>query len=364
MRAFAVFMMIQGHTIDALLHKSFYDYSSPVFQLWQIGRGLTAPIFLFGSGFAYVIANTRKSVGGRLPGSVILKRVRWIGALFFVGVLMHFPMNAIGAFDQISFERWQIFYHVDVLRLIAVSLLGLLVLFIFTRSLRTLKISATVAAVLIVAVSPIIDNSAWASSLPAFFSGYLTFKTGSYFPLFPFSAYLFAGAASAAWYKSLQNKNALWTVIKRFGMIGATLVVLVQVLSNTVFESSSWVFTGSSPLLFLMRLGIVFLLWSGVGVLMRKVRTLPKIVPIVGQHTLFIYVFHVVILYGSAWAIGLRAIYGKELDFLPVLAVILTLLVICSGLAYALNYMKQRNMKVYKFIPYAGIVLLILVAIF
>lgn len=46
MRAFAVLMMIQGHTIDALLSSSYYDNDSVLFNVWLFNRGLTAPIFL------------------------------------------------------------------------------------------------------------------------------------------------------------------------------------------------------------------------------------------------------------------------------------------------------------------------------
>ncbi len=125
MRAWAVLMMIQGHSIDALLSDSYYNSDSLLFNIWLFNRGLTAPIFLFGSGFAYVIATFRKmSAGDSLPKSVIFKRLRWIGVLFLIGSLMHLPAGTIGDMFTLTPETWQRFFNVDVLRLMSVTLLG------------------------------------------------------------------------------------------------------------------------------------------------------------------------------------------------------------------------------------------------
>jgi len=50
MRAFAVLMMVQGHTVDVLLSNDYRKMDSPLFLLWFFMRGMTAPIFLFSAG--------------------------------------------------------------------------------------------------------------------------------------------------------------------------------------------------------------------------------------------------------------------------------------------------------------------------
>jgi uncharacterized membrane protein len=61
-RALAVFFMLYGHTIDALLAPA---YRGGVwFDAWQFQRGLTSSLFLILSGFAFSIA-TGPSTGRR-----------------------------------------------------------------------------------------------------------------------------------------------------------------------------------------------------------------------------------------------------------------------------------------------------------
>ena len=175
MRAFAVFMMIQGHSVDALLSKDFYT-DSFFFNIWLFNRGLTAPIFLFGSGFAYAIASSRKMVDGRLPRNVIVKRLRWIAVLFLIGTVMHLPVSSIHGLWSMSAAQWSSFLHVDVLRLMAVSLLRLFLLFILIRKRRSLIIGAVSVALLIITAAPLVYTVNWLNILPEFRTEYLIIR--------------------------------------------------------------------------------------------------------------------------------------------------------------------------------------------
>ncbi len=359
MRAVAVFMMIQGHTIDALLSYSFYNDNSLLFQIWQIGRGLTAPIFLFGSGFAYVIANTKKIVGGRMPLPLVWRRLRWIGLLYGIGAIMHFPVYDLPNLGAVSDEKWRIFFNIDVLRMMAVTLLGLLGVFLVARNLKQVFWISVSAIIAVIAISPVLDASASVAGLPLWISSYLTFKSGSFFPLFPFAGYLFAGAASASLFKMAGGENPTRFLVKRFALAGAVVLSITLLLRHVVFDGQGWVFMPTSPVFFAFRLSLVLLMWASVGTLIRKVKRLPRLIPIIGQHTLFIYVFHVSALYGGILVPGLRFIYGKELEFYPVFVVILTLVVVCTGMAYVLHDLKNYNIKAYRMAPYAGFLLFV-----
>jgi uncharacterized membrane protein len=357
MRAFAVFMMIQGHTIDALLSPTSFNDANPLFHVWQYGRGLTAPIFLFGSGFAYVIANTRKSIGGRLPFSTVLRRLRWIGVLFLLGSLMHFPVPTVSQIAGATAEKWSSFYHVDVLRLMAVTLLGLLFIFLFARKLRHILYGSLSAMALIVSVSPLIHGIHWSRFMHEYFCGYFSMETGSFFPVFPFSAYLFAGAAAAALYMQWKANGTDHLLMRRFFVTGVFSVVF-SVGCQIMFVGQGY--DNASPLYFILRIGSVLVLWSVIGVMVRSARVMPAIIPILGQHTLLIYVSHVTALYGCAWFLGLSAFIGKSLPFLPVLGIIAVLLVSTSMLAYRVHEFRAEQHPVYRMAPYVGMALLTL----
>ena len=64
MRAFAVFQMVQGHTIDTLLAENFRNIDNPIYALWYFLRGMTAPIFMFTAGivFTYLFRLVQKPI--------------------------------------------------------------------------------------------------------------------------------------------------------------------------------------------------------------------------------------------------------------------------------------------------------------
>ncbi|NOY06930.1 MAG: DUF1624 domain-containing protein, partial [Chlorobi bacterium] len=206
MRAVAVFMMIQGHSVDALFNMSLLPADSVVIQMWNHFRGITAPIFLFGSGFAYVIATTRKSVNGRMPFTLLLKRLRWLLLLFMLGAAMHAPAPSLSALAHASEHQWDIFFRVDILRSMAVALLLLLMMFLFTRTLTQILVTASLLALFFSVGAPFVHEASWVQDLPRWLRGYFSLADNSFFPIFPFSGYLFAGAAASAVYLKWQKE--------------------------------------------------------------------------------------------------------------------------------------------------------------
>ncbi len=363
MRAFAEFMMIQGHSVDALLSKDFYT-DTFLFNIWLFNRGLTAPIFLFGSGFAYAIASSRKMVDGKLPRNVIVKRLRWIGVLFLIGTVMHLPVSSIHGLWSMSAAQWSQFLLVDVLRLMAVSLLGLFLMFMLIRKRRSLIIAAVSVALLIIAAAPLVYTVDWMNILPESLTGYMSTQTGSWFPIFPFTAYIFLGAAGGALYLEWKERG-IEHRFNRYYFLAGVLLLAIAFVPRYVFESSLPLYYGSSsPWLTLSRLGWVLVLWAGVGTLINRTHSVPRLVQIAGQHSLFIYVSHIVVLYGSAWLPGFRQIFGKQLELLPVLIIISFLLVTTMYAARVIHTMKLEQMHVYRYVPYAAVVLLASVMIF
>jgi hypothetical protein len=357
MRAIAVFMMIQGHTIDALLSPQSFNASNPLFSIWEYGRGLTAPIFLFGSGFAYVLANTRRSVGGRLPLGMVLRRLRWIGALFLLGSLMHFPVPTIAQMHGAGADKWSSFYHVDVLRLMAVTLLGLLVIFLFARNPRQVLIGSLAAMGLVLALSPVMYGIHWPRLVHEYFCGYLSMESGSFFPIFPFSAYLFAGAAAASLYMQWKANGQDTLLVTRFFLFGSAAIIVSVVWQITMVGHG---YENDSAFYFFLRLGSVLVLWSAAGWLLRSARRVPAIVPILGQHTLLIYVTHVIALYGCAWMLGISYFFGKSLGIIPVTCVIAALFLVTSMLAKWMHDFRSERKLIYRIAPYAGMALLTL----
>lgn len=355
MRAFAVFMMIQGHTVDALLDPSLYLLrENPLWKMWEFMRGLTAPIFLFGSGFAYVLATIRKSEDGRLPRSLVLKRIRWSALLFITGSLMHAPVPTVERFIAMSPTQWTTFWQVDVLRLMAVSLLFLLAVLYTSRRLESIFIRTSIIGALIVIITPLVYDYPWLTLFPEPVAAYISNSTGSFFPLFPFMGYLFAGSAAGSIFLLWKQRKLEHNLVRYFfigGLIAIAVGTVLDALPVQIYPTYNYWKT--SPNLFLFRIGCVLMMWSLVGLAIRRMKTVSPIIPIMGQHTLAIYVSHVVLLYGCAWLLGLQILIGKTLPPLPVAFLIVSITAGSALLAYALHRKKHIPLPHYRKIQLA-----------
>src|SRR5687768_9715836 len=88
-RVLAILMMIQGHTLDALLS---IDYRATTgFYVWSFVRGLTSCLFLFLSGFLFTIVTYRRWPLYTADLGAIGSRVRRYMVLLALGYLLHFP---------------------------------------------------------------------------------------------------------------------------------------------------------------------------------------------------------------------------------------------------------------------------------
>lgn len=364
MRAWAVFMMIQGHTIDALLSDTYYASDSFLFNLWQFNRGLTAPIFLFGSGFAYVIATFRKMEGTRVPLSVVIKRLRWIVVLFAIGALMHLPGGTLSYLTTLSGDEWVHFFNVDVLRLMAVALFGLFSLLLLARNRERLLVSAVAVAVVLYVVAPFTAMVDWTLHLPQWAAAFMNAKTGSWFPIFPYAGHLFAGAAAAALYLRWKERG-LDSKLPLYFLIGALAILLVSFVPRLIFGWKLPLNDGAASIwLSFSRVGWVLLLWSAIGFGLRYVKRVPSIITISGQHSLLIYVSHIVVLYGSAWMPGFRQMFGKTMDLDAVMAIIVFLLISTTWAAKVVHQLKAEKSPIYRYTPYAAGILILTFMVF
>ena len=180
-RAIAVLLMVQGHTIDALLHPDFR--TSLQYNAWLYLRGLTSCTFLFLSGAAFSLTALRHwEEQGRFSRRSF-KRVRRLVFFLSLGYFVKFPMGRFLDLPYATDERWRSFFAVDVLQNVAITLLGLQVLIGLTRTPRRFAVACGAAAALLVAATPLVLGVGWASRVPLIMASYLSFDTGSLFPL-------------------------------------------------------------------------------------------------------------------------------------------------------------------------------------
>jgi len=339
-RAVAILMMIQGHTLDAVLVVD--ARAGTAFDVWWFLRGLTACMFLLLSGFSFTLATARNWSAHVHSRTVILRRWRRFGFFLFLGYALHFPMAKLGHLPGMSDERWRSFLAVDVLQCTAVMLVVLqaLVWLTGTRARHAGVVAITGGA--IVALTPVVWSTDWASRLPLLAASYLSPATGSQFPLLPWGGYVMLGAALGHLHAHRGIDRVVGQrILLRFGLALLALALIGSIVTVSPFGQAD--FWTTSPTLFLLRSGLVLVLLSAVARVSQGVSPPPYAVHALARESLTIYAVHLCLVYGSVWNAGLRQVVGASLTILPALGVVALMWISMTALACAWRWCKQRR---------------------
>lgn len=310
-RAVAVLLMVQGHTIDALLAP---EYRTTLqYNAWLYLRGLTSCTFLFLSGAAFSLTALKHWDDQGHFSARSFKRVRRLAFFLALGYFIRFPMGHFRDLPYATLERWRSFFAVDVLQNVAVTLLALQVLIGLSRSPRRFAVACGALAAALVGLTPIVHAIDWTGRLPLLLSSYLSYATGSNFPLFPWAGFTLLGAVFGVTAAPWATRDHLRLLARGLFLGGAVLAVSAGVLGEFGwFEYGSHDWWRSSPLSFVQRFGSVLLLLSVVSAIGHYVTRLTPPLQGLAEESLLVYAVHVALLYGSHWTAGLGPTLGPQ----------------------------------------------------
>jgi len=344
MRAFAVLMMVQGHTIDMLLSPEYRTADSIFYYGWNFMRGMTAPIFLFTAGtvftYLFILQEKKAKENPRLK-----KGLKRFVLLVFLGYLLHYPTASIIDFSKVTPEQWSEFFAIDVLQLIGFGILFIIIILVITEKLKIKPTYLFISVgLLFIYFNPIVQKINWIEYLPIHLAGYFYKGTGSIFPLFPWCSYLFFGGFLGyylALNKGIQRKPKFVIILFFVGII----FILSSVIGDRIeiaFRGSSD-FWGNSPNLVLYRMGLVLILNSIVSLIAFKLNNIPKIIIQVGQHTLSIYFIHLIILYGSTWNLGVEYLLGGSFNIWESIIAAIIMIILMIGMVISIRMIKLKS---------------------
>jgi uncharacterized membrane protein len=345
LRALAVMMMMEGHTIDVLLLDEYRSYDYPGFKLWQFTRGLTAPIFLLtvGTVFVYLLRSTA------LPfrdNPRVAKGVKRALLLFALGYLLRFPSPSIIGVFSAPDEQWRAFWTVDALQSIGMGILLLLLGAFLSEKLRLNDLAVFGCGGLFFFVcAPFFEQMDWSGWLPAPIAAYFYSGSGSLFPLFPWAGYVMIGGVLGAYLAGADRRPEPSGLSRRLIVVGMALLALYYYAGHLkAAGNGSAQFWASNPDLAILRLGSVLILIVPIALLSARVRAVPPTLLTVGRRTLPIYLLHLVILYGSPWNPGINQLCDKCLPIWPSLAAALLMQVLMIGLTVAYDKIEFRKL--------------------
>jgi hypothetical protein len=320
--------MVQGHVCDALVSAA--TKAQGLYQLQLVFHGTTAPGFLFASGF---VAGLPRAP---LSASASLRRARRLLFILGVGYALHLPYFSIWkiALEATPAQKAALF-ACDALQLIAVSqLLAMGLQWAFGR--RWIA-AAGLAALAVLAAAPGIWASGLSRALPPVLGAYLDNASApSTFPLFPYAAFVLAGAVAGAALgrqdpEVRRRRSVRW---------GAGLLVVGAAVA---FALAGVVpFWGPSPGYALLRLGGLLLLLRVVEGVSRREWPGIRTLALLGHETLLVYVLHLYPLWGGVLAAAPLGPWAGRLGFAQGLAVVALMIPVLLPAAWAWHRVKMR----------------------
>lgn len=299
--------MIAVHVTDAFLDPHYR--SGTLWDGINILFGFVAPAFIFFSGVTTSLALERRVRSGRSTSDILLRAF----LLLLLGYWLQIPAHSLHAAFNATPAQIQFLFDLNVLGLIAASIIlsvGLVSLF---RRPMQWRVAALLLGSGIAICTPLIHGAIDSASLPLAIRFWVS-PEGS-FPLVPFAAYFLIGFGLAGRLSDGARLGARATLPLVLTAAAILAVVPVHVLTSAIDPDLS--FWSYGPALFLFRLGGVLLLWIACVAVPDKVGSdEPRWEGLArfGRASLFVYVAHLVLVYGSPVTMGARFWFDGAID--------------------------------------------------
>lgn len=290
-RLFALFMMLQGHTIYDTLADEYRNVDYPVYATWRFMRGFTAPVFLFVAGAVLVFLLEKTSK----PNIRLKKGIKRAIILLLLGYWLNSSSFFYQLFSDFSFKRGTFLFRVDVLHLIGIGLLVLLSSFFVFRKFNLPNWLGYLCLFFLVGgLTPLLADINYENKGMLFLTQYINNENGSLFPVFPWLCYMLAGASFGAW---IGIKKDLMVKSMQTGFLIIGISITCYFLSDllTVIYGNDSFWNHYLPLVF-YRLSYVIFIMGLFSLIGQRIKKLPNSLMHFSKNTLWIYVAHLLVL--------------------------------------------------------------------
>jgi uncharacterized membrane protein len=332
MRGLACVLMFQWHSYNSWLAPEARNSSLSGWYGWsQLGGTLPAPLFIFLAGVSFALVTEKLREKGADRQSIAKTTILRGAEVYALGLLFRVQEFALGY----RWSPWTDLLRVDVLNILGLSMMLLGVLCWFTTSRPEMRsvgsgpvtrnpadgapamansryraiVGALAAAALVALVTPPLWTTNRPSWLPwpleSYINGVHTFPQPQpwLFPLFPWSAFAFAGLAVGF---VLFSDFAKRKEVLAFAILGVT-GVLACILSLAfdagpihLYAPAIYDYWHTSPNFFLMRCGILLVIlclayaWCSRGLAQKGFSPIIQL----GKTSLLVYWVHIEFVYG------------------------------------------------------------------
>lgn len=312
MRGLACVLMFQTHCYDAWLSPAAKKSS---FFMWsQLLGTLPAPLFLFLAGISVALGIGKLQGTGATSNKIAATTLERGAEILVLGLLFRVQEYLIA----FPWAPWRDMLRVDILNTIGVSIMLMGGVYWFTRRILLragpnleasawgLASSACLSCALISLASPLVWTTWRPDWLPwpieSYFDGVHNLGTPQswLFPIFPWTAFAFAGLAYGLVLTSAWGRKREIVSFMTAGVAGILMIVAgrgLDALPQLYPVSDFW---HTSPNFFLIRVGILLVILAGICGWCRwgwGGRGFSALVQL-GQTSLLVYWVHIELVYG------------------------------------------------------------------
>jgi uncharacterized membrane protein len=350
MRGLACVLMFQTHCYDSWLtpearHGSLFAWS-------RLGGTLPAPLFIFLAGLSFALLTQRLREKG-IDRRIIAKQTILRGAeVLGMGLLFRVQEFALGY----PWSPWTDLLRVDVLNILGLSmmLLGALCWFAGSGEPSATRIRSMVAGLFAAAVVAMVTPPLWTTHRPKFLPWPLeSYVNGVHifdnpqpwlFPLFPWSAFAFAGLAVGLFLFSdfaRRRDDLAFLALGGAGMLAGLLSILLD--RSRIQLYAVYDYWHTSPNFFLLRCGVLLVILSLVYAWCRWGFAERGFSPVIqlGKTSLLVYWVHIEFVYGR-----FSILPKGRCSELKATAGLITIFLAMVALSLLRTWWKKRTVKV------------------
>jgi uncharacterized membrane protein len=360
MRGLACVLMFQTHCFDSWLGGT--ARQSRFFMYSQLGGTFPAPLFLFLAGISFALVTVKLRQKNLSPAEIARSTIHRGAEIFGFGLLFRLQeyLIAWGWAPKSDLLR------VDILNTIGLSMMLMGVLCWLTALLFTLKngpeesrlrfitlqiVTAISAALMISLLTPMLWTAWRLRFLPwpleSYINGVHNLGTPQawLFPIFPWSAFAFAGLAIGFILQNPATKQREAKVFVALGIFGLVLIQLSRWLDHMPRQLYPvYDYWHTSPNFFLIRVGMLLLIllasyaWCRWG--LAQWGFSPLIV--LGEASLVVYWVHIEFVYGRVSILPKRAV-GIGTAALGLLIITVAMIALAYIRTHAKGWMNARR---------------------
>jgi len=338
--------MIETHTVNALLLPR--EGGGLLRAALTFVNGLVAPAFLFCAGLGFAISLSRRAPDvppGRALTTTLLKKILFI---MLVGYSMHVPVFSMRGMLDLPAAVRSGFFGVDILQVIAVSLLLLLGAALLFRTARGRIVAGWMIAAAVIAAGAVAGStpafSGWGDSLPVWINAYFS-REMSLFTVVPWAAYPAAGFASGLFFMRGAVAGEEARPIRAMALpAGAALAGGTVIGFLTLPHYGGDAFWYWSAEYVVVRLGTVILVMCGVWLAVRGgTGPVGRAAGLFGRESLPVYYWHLIIVYGKDFEWSFVRLFPEGMGTAACAAVAAGLIVVMYLFARGWNSVKKSH---------------------